>query len=161
MAEELKPIKIWGKECTVSRSSKGVETIRMSNSDFAEKLNELGVTKEVRDVVQKATDKLAEDSAIVVKDRIIEINKGKKPGDEGFIPRVEFQLGSGKDSFETVIDALKIRDGKGIGGKPYHTETYGSVTFTKNAGFAREARKEGGVLDQIQKQCMAAFAKKK
>ena len=162
MAEETETVKFLEKECQVThKKSTGLEKISMSNGDFSDVLASYGVTKEVRETIHKAHDSIVEKASTFVTDRMIAANKGKKEGEEGFVPRIELHLGSGNDAMCVGINAHKISEGTGISGQPYKKETWGKIDVKLSYSMAREVRKEGGLLDQCSDRIMKAMGGKK
>ena len=165
MADIKKPdqetVQLLGKECTAIRRSNGEDKITMKTSDFNEVLASEGVTKEVREAVSKAHNKIATDVIKFMSDRNLKLNKGKKETDKDFTPKTVVQLGSGDGSMEFELRPIVRHTGKDIKtGEPYTTVKYGTVRATVGYQFGKDIRAKDGLLDTIESEFTKVFGKK-
>ena len=165
MAEIKKPeaetVLLLGKECQAYRKADQSERVVMKKGDWDDVLASHGVTKEVREAVEKADDAIAADVLKFQSERLLKINKGKKEADKDFCPKSVITLGSGSGSMEFELRPIVRHTGKDIKtGEPYTTTKYGTVRATKAYKFCGEIAKEGGLLDQIEQQFAKVYGKK-
>ena len=161
MAEATTKVNLLGKELELTVKKGGDAVVTMRKGDFDAVLADKGVTKEVRDTVRKAHDEIVDEVAKFEKDYLLKANKGKKEDADGFIKSLETRLGAGDGSMAVKMTPHKVHTGKDIKtGKAYTVHKYGVMTVTLNYSFAAEARKEGGLLDQISSDFEKSMSKK-
>jgi len=162
--EDNKPetVTLLGKECQAIRKTDGTDKVVMRSGDFAEILASHGVTKEVRDVVKKADDAIAEEVVKFQSERLLKLNKGKKEDAEGFVKKSIVTLGQGSGAMEFELRPIVRHTGKDIKtGEPYTTVKYGQIRATKLYQFGAELRKDGGVLDKVEAEFTKVYGGKK
>lgn len=155
-------IKILGQDLELTVKTNGDAVVNMKKADFDAVLEEKGVTKEVRKVVQKAHDDIAQDVLRSERDWLLKINKGVKENDPKFVRSVEARLGgTGDGSMAIKLTGHKAHNGVDLKThKPYTTHKWGTASITINYSPCPEMRKEGGLLDELSKQFEKAIPAK-
>ena len=145
MADNKKTIQ--GKELTEKKPGQ----FKMANSDYKEVMSDLGVTKEVRDTVEKAEETVENDALKVAQESLKE-NKGQ-------VERATVQMGDGHNSIE--VDVTGHKEGKGRDpqtGEPIDWEKYGSVRVQQKKQVPKSLRND--IVPEIEKDCEKIFGKK-
>lgn len=159
--DKVEKVTVLGKELELTVKKGGDAVVTMRKGDFDAILADKGVTKEVRETVRKAHDEIVSDVLKFEKDYLLKANKGKKEDAEGFIKSLETRLGAGDGSMAVKLVPHKVHTGKDIKtGVGYESHKWGVATVTLNYAYAAEARREGGLLDEISKSFEKALPKK-